>query len=291
MSVLKEVKSPTTDDEIIKRLDGYIRSAPENSRRFLITPVVASYILESYNDKNRSKKPEKIKLFSTYMKDDQWFLTGDTLKFSDEHRLADGQNRLFACVRAGAAFETHIVFGIPAKAFTFLDRGRPRSGGDALTVAGYSNTTVLSGAVRWLFLLDNNPRNRTILEPDKILELLQTKYQTAEESVSFARKVYNVYGLSVSQLTALHCAFCRKDQRAADEFFQCWAEGRHKGKTKSLALLQKRITTIKAASGGRINEVVQVALIIKAWNAMREGKGATQKNIDFNLDEDFPEIV
>ena len=96
-----------------------------------------------------AKKPKAIARYADDMAAQRWSLTGDTIKFSNEKRLRDGQNRLAACVRAGAAFSTYIVFGIDDAAFDRMDQGRNRSGSDVLAIAGYSNTAALSGAVRW----------------------------------------------------------------------------------------------------------------------------------------------
>jgi hypothetical protein len=117
------------EQDILDRIEALIQTgaAESPSHIFAITPWIAERLIERYNTgdlpgpdgrwHNRTRKPSKIKEFSDDMIDDQWMLTGDTLKFSSKGRLRDGQNRLFACIRANKPFRTHVVFGIDDDVF------------------------------------------------------------------------------------------------------------------------------------------------------------------------------
>ena len=96
-----EVVSDLQSDEqrTLESIRKAIHNPPLNSRVFTITPTIAQ-ALEEFNQGNRPRKPVNIARYANDMAAQHWPLTGDTLKFSDAHRLRDGQNRLAACIRA-----------------------------------------------------------------------------------------------------------------------------------------------------------------------------------------------
>src|SRR5262249_18230952 len=170
-----------SEQQTLQRIEELIRSAAAESPShiFDITPWIAERVVEKYNEgelpgpdgkwHNRTRKPAKIKEFAADMMDLQWKLTGDTIKFSNKARLRDGQNRLFACIRSGKPFRTHIVFGIDDDVFPWMDRGKPRSGADALHILEIDNANVVAGAVRWLELLNaNRVKERDVFTPAQI---------------------------------------------------------------------------------------------------------------------------
>ena len=53
-----------------------------------------------------------------------WSLTGETIKFGTDGLLKDGQHRLYACIRANTPFDTHAIFGINPETFQHIDVGK-----------------------------------------------------------------------------------------------------------------------------------------------------------------------
>jgi hypothetical protein len=87
-------EEPVDEQKTLERIRRYIDSPPENSKVFTITPTIAEALLRDYNFKNRPKKQKAITRYANDMAAQQWSVTGDTIKFSKEKRLRDGQNRL-----------------------------------------------------------------------------------------------------------------------------------------------------------------------------------------------------
>jgi hypothetical protein len=277
----------------LDRLRRCIATPPENSRVFEITPDMAKTILEDYNEGNRPRKPSKISEYADDMANDRWPVTGDTLKFSDRKppRLRDGQNRLMACVRAGVPFTSHIVFGIPDSAFDVLDKGKNRSGSDILAIAGFGNTAVMAGALRWLHLLDTGrAKQRDSMKPSVLLDLVRDKYPTLPDYVKQARVIYEHTGQPISLVLALLYAFHRANEPAAREFAMAWETGERGGRFKPIALMQSQVAQLQAASSGRVHDVVRAALIVKAWNLyIRKRKGSAVE-MRWRPADPFPEI-
>lgn len=274
------------------RIRRFIENPPETSRVFEITPDMAKQILTEFNTGNRTKKPVAIAKYADYMANDEWALTGDTLKFSDLGRLRDGQNRLMACARSGVPFRTHIVFGVPDSAFDVMDQGRNRSGADILSIAGYDNVTALAGAIRWAALISSGrAKQRDTFEPDQLLSLIQTTHSGLTQHIKQGRAIYVATNQPISLVIALLYLFHQANPGLAREFSAAWETGERGGKFKPLALMQAQITTKKELSSGRLHDVERAALIVKAWNLFVSKRRGRQSDITWKLSEPFPEIA
>jgi hypothetical protein len=295
------------DDEqrILDRVEHLIKTAPAESPShvYTITPWVAQQLLERYNAgdypgkdgkwHNRSAKPAKIAEFADDMTDDHWKLTGDTIKFSDKQRLRDGQNRLFSSVKSGKNFRTHVVFGIDDEAFPWMDRGKPRSGADALHILGIENANTVAGAVRWLELLrTNRVKERDSFTPAQTVELLKNyDRDKLRVAINLARKVYQSDRTPVSLGAALAYDFGERAEGLRDRFFDSWATGTTPPPLTPIRLAVVALKKLKEDSQGRINDVVRSALWVIAWNSVvtRRKRGA-REDFKWRTSMDFPEI-
>jgi hypothetical protein len=293
--VVAEEKIERTADldeaRAMERLRRYIESPPENSRIFIITPGMAAEILRDYNINNRSKKPGRIARYARHMAEDTWALTGDTIKFSIDGRLRDGQNRLTACVRAGVPFRTHIVFGIAKDAFDRMDQGKNRDGGDVLTTAGVGYAHLTAAAVRWVHLIETGrAKQRDTIEPSEILKLLRDKYDDIGQYVQQARSIYSTTGQPASLVMAMLYLFSKANPIRAAEFAAAWESGKWAGKYQAIQFMQKRTSELQSASSGRVHDVIRAALIINAWNLFLSGRKGRQSEVKWDKADAFPEI-
>ena len=276
----------------IERIRKYINQPPENTRVFEITPDVAKTLLDDYNTGNRPKKPIAITKYANHMTAGTWALTGDTIKFSDHARLRDGQNRLFACCRSGRSFKTHIVFGILDSAFDILDQGKGRTGADVLAIAGFQNTTALSGAVRWVHLIaTGRAKQRDTLEPDERLRLLNKTYQGLERYIKQARAISVANSQPIGLVIAMLHLFHNANAEAAKNFATAWELSDRGGRFKPIHLMQMEIANIQSNSSGRVHDVVRAALIVLAWNLFITKKKGTSSQMKWSPQEAFPEIL
>jgi len=280
------------EQKTLERIRRCIDNPPENSKAFTITPTVAQALLRDYNFENRPKKPKAIARYAEDMAAKRWSLTGDTIKFSKERRLRDGQNRLMACVRAGASFCTYIVFGIDDAAFDRMDQGRNRSGSDVLAIAGYSNTAALSGAVRWAHLIETGrAKNRDTYAAPQVLRLLQERYGCLPDFLRQARSIYATTRQPLSLVTALLYLFHRANPVRAADFANAWESGNKAPEFNAIDLMQKKIWGLQSVTSGRVHDVVRAALIIKAWNLFVAGRKGRMPDFEWHVSEPFPTIA
>jgi hypothetical protein len=279
------------DRKAIDAIDRLIKDEPENSRIFTITPGMADYILKKYNLGNRSIKPGAINIYAESMANGEWLLTGDTIKFSNQKRLRDGQNRLMACVKSGASFRTHIVFGVGDEYFSRMDQGKNRGGSDLLFIAGISNATDVATAVRWAELLETNSvKKRTTFTPPYILEMYKARHSGVSDFIASARRIRSVSGQPIGMVTAALYTFDKIDTADAIDFAAAWENGKWTGRYKAIQLLQNRIKELETATYGRVHDVVRMALIITAWNIFRKKQRATVAAFTWAMQEPFPVI-
>jgi len=290
----RKIKASMPLSEQIATLEHLIHNSPTNSRVIEFSPKLAEHVLENLSGKNRKRKPTKIKEYVNSLQSGAWGLTGDTIKFGDDFKLKDGQNRLSASVRSNKPLLTHVVFGIDSQLFDRMDIGKNRSGADVFTITGVSYANHVAAAVRWLLIFTSkDPGNRGAqFTNEELLKAYQDGIDAdrLEQSIQAALAVRKTMGHPVGPLAALHYVFAKRDQHKADAFFDEWATGRAKGARAPSRYLQRMLAAKLAAANNRIHENVRNALIIKAWNAYVEGHSATKAGMEHAVSDPMPKI-
>ncbi|MDQ0512562.1 hypothetical protein [Ancylobacter amanitiformis] len=250
----------------------YLENPPTTTVIIEIDPKTAREVLEKRNKGNRPPKANKVNQFSGDMSSDRWGLTGDTIKFGTDGRLLDGQNRLAACIKSGKNFKTHVIFGIDPALFGRMDIGKPRNPADILHIAGYKYASTLAAAIRWAHLLDNDPYDRSTLQPDEVLRLAKEKYNDIEPYLKYGRDINRQFAHPAGQLAALIYHFSRSDNKKAMDFIRAWLKGDRNGKYQIIDTMQALLHSQKANNNGRIHELTRASIIIKAWNIFKLGQ-------------------
>lgn len=288
--VERKIRASMPFAEQLSTLEALVRRPPTNTRVIQFSPELAEYILLNLNSNNRNRKPAKIKRYAEDMAEENWGLTGDTIKFGSNGQLRDGQNRLAACIRAGKPFESHVVFGIDPDLFSRMDIGKNRSGGDVFKIAGIGYANHVAAAVRWLLILTgDNPADRGAqFSNEDLLSAYRTKFDgnRLEDSIQSALRVKKTSGHPVGPLAALHYLFAERDRNKADAFFHEWATGTAKRARAPSRFLQGRLVEIARKNDGRMHENVRNSLIIKAWNAYVAGRSVSKAYLSHDLTKD-----
>lgn len=117
-----------------------------------ITPELATEFLKM-NTHNRRKDAKSIETYAACMRHGKWMLNGEPIIVSDTNVILDGQNRLYACIKAGVPFDTLMIWGISEDAFKTIDIGKTRTAGDILFIENIKNSIVVSAAITRFFNL------------------------------------------------------------------------------------------------------------------------------------------
>ncbi len=114
-----------------------------------ITPELAAAWLAN-NTRNRPINRQHVARFvSTFLARDM-VLNGETIIFSSDGVLLNGQHRLTACVRSGIDFDSVVVHGISPSAFDTIDGVKTRSTSDVLSMENIPDATRVAAAVQCL---------------------------------------------------------------------------------------------------------------------------------------------
>ncbi|MBR3314229.1 MAG: hypothetical protein IKG18_08835 [Atopobiaceae bacterium] len=261
----------------------------------IITPETAMAMLEA-NVCNRDEKREPL---VAAIENGEWKLNGETIVFSDEGVLLDGQNRLNACVRANKPIVTLVVRGIAASAQITMDTGVKRTVADFLKMKGYSDCTFVGSIGTALLKKDIygiesifNTRNGDQLTVMQIVGFIDESYESRIKPIMRdCRSVCNRYkGIASGALAALFEEFKNADIESYSLFIDMLMLRRDP--TGPLPLLIAKLSGNSENRQGRLPQKIVGALIAKTWNAYM--KGESKVLLKFTAGgahpEQFPEI-
>lgn len=234
-----------------------------------ITPAYAEELLKK-NTHNRKINQSHVEFLTREMREGRWKLNGDTISINSD-RLLNGQHRLNAVIKSGITIQCIVVEGLPSDVFDTIDCGSKRSAADVLSIRGEVNTHRVSSALAIIgeHELGGVTRSRRFSSTE--IEALLDKHPLIRESVRVcAAYVKHRIGLP-SIVDACHYLFSQKDPALAAQFFTRLMEGINlQHGDPCLALRQKLIQNSAAKMKMRARPMM--ALFIKSWNALREGR-------------------
>jgi len=251
--------------------------------RIRLTPELAAKYLTS-NHKNRTLRPELIDKYAKDMRDGLWIENGDTIRFDIKGRLLDGQHRLHAIIKSGVTIDAWICEGLPEKAFAFIDLGKKRTAGDALSfkevVDPNAVASILANVDRYL---TNRTMSSKEYSPDSIIDL--NKKHNVHGSIPYGRKCKKLVQLSIGG--ACHYLFSCADPEAADAFMDKLGSGTGMSEGEPVYVLRERLMANGLAKA-KLPRAILFAFIVKAWNSERAGQKL--KILKFADGEQFPVI-
>lgn len=277
------------------QFDALLASQPENSVRVLMTPVLAQYILDKYNQRNRSLSPRNVLKLSRAFAEGRWVDTRVPVIFSEDGLLVDGQHRLQALIARKMQVPMDIMFGADADAFAVMDRGKIRSSSDVLSIEDIPNSIKVASTVKWIHLYDTGAlgqsgmRSRD-LEPDQVRALYPTM-PGIQESIRRAEGLRHRKLVTGTVAGAMHYICARLNRDEADHFFDCLGTGFGYSHERAPGLALRNMLIENAAVSGdkRLQPTRVGAYIIKAWNAQRQGRHLGL--FRFSKTESFPKAI
>lgn len=241
-----------------------------------VTPAIAKEWL-TRNTHNRRMRAAKVSEFARDMQAGNWAMNGETIKFSVDGTLLDGQHRLSAIVKAGITVELLVVTGLDAATQHTMDVGAKRTTGDAFKLTDEKNTTLLAAVVRrvWAwergdhkFSLNVSP---TITEAQEFLALNPSLRRSTEIST----RVRSQFKYAPSSVTGVaHFLFNQLSPSDAAMFFARLGDGAELPVGHPILTLRKRFIS-DCEGAKRVPDYIQLAALIRAWNAMRAGQKPT----------------
>lgn len=256
------------------------------TERTRITPELAKNWLGRNASNNRVVRNHRVELFARDMESGNWKLNAESIKFSKDGGLIDGQHRLLACVKANVPFESFVTVGLDTDAIMTIDSNMPRTNAQMLKMVNdtaYSST--VAGALRWIWAY----RNKAIISRKaptrhEVFELLE-KEPAIEQSVKRVRCLNGIMTPSIAAAT--HYLFSKQDPTLAEMFFDALETGENMKHGDPVFMLRERLMQIRISRHKtRLEEIM--ALVLKAWNFTKIGRPIGQ--LKWVVTEEFPSI-
>lgn len=254
-----------------------------------VTPALAEKWLEQ-NTHNRRLK-NKVYAYARDMEAGNWRQNGETVKFAADGTLLDGQHRLHAIGLSKVTVELLVVTGLERRAQETVDDGAKRTLSDALTLRGESNTSILAAVTRRAYMWTQGLYRNTGAATPTNTECLTFlgDNERIRESATLAASVAKPAKLPASVIGLTHWVFSGIDAADAAWFFEHLASGANLEKFHPVWMLRQRADSMDKEPG-RVPEDMLLALVIKAWNAYRDGR--EMKLLQFrpggSIQEKFP---
>ena len=256
-----------------------------------VSPGLAEEWL-SKNPNNRNLRRPVVDSYARDMEAGHWLLNGETVKFSADGSLFDGQHRLHAIVQSGQTVPLVVIRGLSPDVMPTVDAGAKRTYSDALKLMGEDNTSTLAAVCRRAVMWERGQKTNTgaikptPLEMNDFLE----RHPEIRASAELAARLASRESLPASVYGLCHYLFAQTDAEAATWFLMRVSDGDGIASSDPIAQLRSRITRLRVR-GGRINETVGLALTIRAWNAHRSGQARAKLQLPAGglTNENFPE--
>ena len=292
----------SADSDWATEFNTLVRTPPLHSVVVEIDPKVAEELLKLSNTKNRPKQWKHAARLGVAVSEDDYELTGDTIKFSKSGVLLDGQHRLDGGVKGKAPLLTHVVFGLNDDVFDILDQGKKRTAGDILGLCKIPEPVMVAGAIAWVLKIQSGVsmeggnsigKAGSTLTPRKIRALALGSMKDVANYVRDARLINVAYKHPPTMVCGLLYLIGQNDAGVARDFAHEWATGAKTGRNKNFDVLQQRINQIAHGNNGVVSRSVRAALLIQTFNhwhahiiasprALTWRKGWTFPTLEFN---------
>lgn len=252
-----------------------------------ITPDLAKKWL-SQNTHNRNLRERVVNGYAADMRDRNWVEDGQSIKFAKGDivlldnppitggPLLDGQHRLSAIVAADTTVRMLVVSNLPDTTQETMDTGAKRSLGDVLKLRGEERYVPLAAVLLRVYLWEVQGQRRSMKANQarpthrQLLQFLE-EHPELRRSAEIGSRVRNTVPLSSSSAGLCHWLFSKVDQGDCAFFFARLVD--HAGLVPGDPIYAlRRVVENFAKDKGRVGEEHITAIVIKAWNAYRDGR-------------------
>jgi len=266
----------------------------------LITPEVAEKMLK-FNTHNRNVK-KSVSVYADLMKKGHWGENGESIVFSSDGILRDGQHRLLATIKAGHSWRAVVVTGVDADVYDTYDEGVNRSLADVLCFEGFKYYNDMSGLIKRIRTFESNLSMMNFNSTDRSQGVLSST--TNKVGLHFANK--NKLGLTHLCETASHI-FEKMPVKLiprSEVAFYLYVIGKYNPEDEHIDFIKRiigldvngygsnyvyKILAKSKENKDTINRNYLLGIIIKAWNNYLIGDPDV-KSFRYNANNPLPKI-
>lgn len=267
------------------------------TRRGILTPELARQVLDKMNERNRKYRRDRKDFFVKIYKNNEWGVTHQGAAIDSNGQLQDGQHRLEMCAELGVPLEIYVSVGMPPENFPKIDAPMMRTARDAAYVRGEKDVVALTSTARLIRGFDlfgselhlQLTRARfTIDTIDRAITEYGDPLRAAVVTAKAMRKEIRIINAALTAAIFLIGRTVGHDDDRVTSFFYDIKYGERLGRRDPVWLLRRYFLTGEGSEGSQ-NQIVSLALIIKAWNARATGR--TLQSLVWRSNEWFPSTI
>lgn len=280
-------------DKAVNHLYDLPKRIGYGSERVKITPELAQHYL-TFNRNNWDVIPNRIEAYADEMRRGEWIENGDSIVFTKNARLIDGQHRLQAIIKSGVTIFTQVVYGCEERAQVTKDVGRTKKAKGVMVVEGLPpwEACVAGTALHTIINQANGlPLSSHVRRNNREIQNFYLEFPAVKASVTAVSELPR-RGLIIthSKALVLHYLFAQKDVASADEFMQRLFLGDSLARSSPIYQLRQKLNEARVA-GKHYSAREEYHACIKAWNAVRAHRSMSSARSLFPAsDEPLPEI-
>lgn len=237
-----------------------------------ITPEFANQIL-ARNTQNRHIRERHVEALARDMENGLWRMSGEAIKIAKDGTVLDGQHRLLAIVESGVTITTPVVYNLDLEDQIVMDSGRSRTFGDVLKIRGEAYSREKAALVRKIILWERGSLRSNTLEitRQEMLDVFLSERDEIDEACIVAARGSKPMNVSRSVLSLAAYLLYKVDATDAEFFFDRCIDGQDLHEGSPIYALRRALQN-RAYLNSTIAGYTIMGLIIKAWNAWREGR-------------------
>lgn len=279
-------------EEALEQFHALVAKPPLHSVVIEFSPDVAAKLYDLTNTRNRPMQRVHSDRVSFELRQGDYAITGDTLKWSKTGQMLDGQHRLDGCRKSKRPLTSHVVFGLPDEIFDVIDQGKKRSPGDVLALLGVKDHNIVAGSVRQakMYLEGKKGNDGPGLTARRIRELAMGSMKDVQEYSALGRMVNEAFKHPPSMITAILYMIGQHNRITAKTFAHEWVHGARIGRNQNFDVLNGRLLAVQRQGGGHINRQVRAAMIIQTFNHWYADVVAAPRALVYRKEWDFPKL-
>lgn len=242
-----------------------------------VTPELAAEWLRR-NGHNRPIRKNTVTNYARDMRAGRWAMNGEAVKFAIDGMLLDGQHRLTAVTVAGVPVNMLVITGLPNDTQKTMDSGVKRTTGDALGLEGEKNSQMLAAILKkiWLWEQGDYKFSANYMPTTAECAALLTERPEIHRSVEIAVRVRQTFRPMPPSITGTaHHVFSRIAPNDAVWFFARLGDGAIGEPGHPILALRTRVMN-EAHDHATVHAYQRMGYLIRAWNAVREGRTLTR---------------
>lgn len=264
---------------------------------YMLSPEVAQLWYDSFNSHNRNFVPDRAVALSVDIDAGDWRLNGEALKFgidpdTSQPVILDGQHRMYAIGQGTISVPIGIWTGLEVDSQETMDIGAKRTFGDFLALRKVPNAIQVAALVSRIYVWEHgNMRNHQTRSRATIAQLMR-KWQhlpDLSDHISIGKSCSTRLHAPQSLFALCSYVFSEVERNQqggptdperpnelvdTDHFFDKLIYGRDL-KDGDPVLALRTMFQANANRQQKYGDVHLLALMIKGWNAYRNGKPAT----------------